>query len=234
MIRCASFDIGKKNFAFYIEEFDKTLLPTDIDCKYNQDGTAQECTITNIDKVFMNGTTIIHRNYNLETCQNNDIKGDKNIVEDSNEHKYIVYYNLVKILDNYKEYWDTCKYFIIEQQMCFQNVRNVMAVKIGQHCFSYFCIKHGRGDNVIEFPAYHKTKVLGAPKIKGNKIYKNGNHNWKSMTKPNRKKWAIQIATSILEKRKEANLMILHKKKDDFADTLVQLQAFKILHYCTK
>jgi hypothetical protein len=141
---------------------------------------------------------------------------------------------MIKILDNYKEYWDTCKYFIIEQQMCFQNVRNVMAVKLGQHCFSYFCIKHGAGTNVIEFPAYHKTKVLGAPKVKGDKVYKNGNCNWKAMTKPNRKKWAIHKATSILNNREESNLMISHKKKDDLADTLIQLQAFKILHYCKK
>lgn len=117
-----------------------------------------------------------------------------------------------------------------------KNKRNTMALKLGQHCYSYFTIKYGRFKKVIEFPAYHKTQVLGAEKIRGKK-FKNGNYRWKTIDKPTRKKWSVAKATEILTYRGEKETIENIKtkaKKDDLADTLTQLQAFKYLFFIEK
>ena len=231
---CASFDIGKKNFAFYIESFNLDNLPFQQQIIFNKDGTPCEMTKLIIDKVCKEGKTLLHRNYDLSLLLDNNQKKKQSLkikIED-----YKLFYNMTLILNKYKEFWTKCDYFVIEQQMCFQSVRNTLAVKLAQHCFSYFTIFYGdiQKDKIIEFPAFYKTQLLGAPKIKGNKIYKNGNHSWKSMTKPARKKWAIKKATEILKLRNRDNIMEQYKKKDDLADTLIQLQAFKIHHFVKK
>ena len=81
-----------------------------------------------------------------------------------------------------------------------------MALKLGQHCYSYFTIRYGRFKKVIEFPAYYKTQILGAEKIKGKKV-KNGNFQWKTIDKPARKKWSVSKATEILSSRGEIETM---------------------------
>ena len=113
--------------------------------------------------------------------------------------------------------------------MCFDKIRNLMAIKLG-HC--NLILHFNIHINIkILLNLYNKTIVLGAKKKKLNKIYKNGSHNWKTMDKKSRKKWAIIKATEILELRNEKNLLSEFKKKDDLADTLLQLQAFKVLNF---
>jgi hypothetical protein len=213
----ASFDIGYRNFAFYIEELDIKLL---IDIKnisknerYNEDGTTTIKMQKILNGVCINGKTILHQNCDL-------IKE----YEDSNP-----LYNMIILLDTYSNYWDKCSHFIIEQQM----KTNVKATRLGYHCQSYFMFRYGRFKEIIEFPSYHKTQVLGCKKIKG-KQCKNGKFRWKSIDKPSRKKWGIIKASEILSERQELETInnIKNKsKKDDLADTLIQLQAFKYLYF---
>jgi hypothetical protein len=65
----ASFDIGKKNFAFYIEEFDKAELmklpriPNSN--RYNADGTTTPCFTNIVKKVCLNGKKILFENTDL-------------------------------------------------------------------------------------------------------------------------------------------------------------------------
>jgi hypothetical protein len=112
-------------------------------------------------------------------------------------------------------------------QMSFGKNRNPMAVKLGQHCYSYFVIKYGKNKKTIEFPAYYKTQVLGAPKKildKKGKLIK--------MSKPERKKWAVKQASVILQERGESAVIDNIKtksKKDDLSDVICQLQAYKFL-----
>ncbi len=226
----ASFDIGKKNFAFYIEEIDckelMSLKNIPVKKQYNIDGTPTSEMQNLLDQVCMNGKTILHKNSDLtENCE----KG-----------KYLdpeTFHNMVDLLDKYSEYWDKCSYFVIEQQMSFgRNKRNTMALKLGQHCYSYFTIRYGRFKSVIEFPAYHKTQVLGAEKIRGKK-FKNGSYRWKTIDKPARKKWSIARATELLHFRGESETIDnikTNSKKDDLADTFCQLQAFKYLCFIAK
>lgn len=221
-IWCASFDIGKKNFCFYIEEFDTNSLSKIKNIpknkRYNVNSTPTPEMEKILSQVSLNGKTILHTNSNLT---NNCEKG-----------KYLdpeTFHNMVDLLDKYSEYWDKCSYFVIEEQMR----KNPMALKLGQHCYSYFVFRYGRFKNVIEFPSYHKTQVLGCEKIKG-KQYKNGNFKWKAIDKPARKKWSIAKAAEILTNRGEQNTIDNIKskaKKDDLADTFCQLVAWKYLYF---
>ena len=220
LVTVASFDIGKKNFAFCIEEFDRTLLesiPTPTS-KYKIDGTPTLPMQQSLKKVFQNGKIILHKNIDLTyNCD------EKKMLDPETFH------NMIDELNKYKSYWDNCLCFIIEEQMSFGKKLNKMAMKLGQHCYSYFTFYYGRTKQVIEFHAYHKTQVLGAPKSQG-KPYKSGKIRYKAMEKTDRKKWTVEKAIQILSDRGEQEVLknlTNKKKKDDLADTLCQLQAAK-------
>ncbi len=126
--------------------------------------------------------------------------------------------SLTKHLDTYKEYWDKCTYFLIEQQMSFGKKRNPNAILLSHHCISYFTFHYANTRHIIEFPAYHKTKVFDQTK----------------MTKPERKKWTIAFAIKRLTEMNEPdmlNKLISEKKKDDLADVLCQAWAFCIINF---
>jgi len=116
----ASFDIGKKNFAFYIEEFDKDDimdLPVIPKAKrYNPDGTPTSAFSDVLDEVCMNGKNILFSNNDLtNNC-------DKKAYLDPE-----TFHNMTDLLDIYVDYWDKCDAFVIEQQMAFGKRRNTMA-----------------------------------------------------------------------------------------------------------
>ena len=50
---------------------------------------------------------------------------------------------MIYVLDSLLPYFDKCSYFIVEEQMFFKGKNNKMAVKLGQHCQSYFYFKYG-------------------------------------------------------------------------------------------
>ena len=220
-IRVASFDPGKKNFAFCIEEFEPIHDSVPKHSRYNPDGTCTEHFSTIVNNTCRNGRIIMFKNTDLTlNCQ---------------QHSYLeaeYLHNLTDLLDTYKQEWDKCDVILIEKQMSFGKRHNTMALKIAQHCWSYFAFQYGRFKDVIEFPAYHKTQILGAPKI-GKKTRK-GTMTYKSIDKPARKKWSIQKALSILEERKDdktLSLLTSVKKRDDLADVLCQVKAYKIMTY---
>uniref|UniRef100_A0A6C0KTG2 Mitochondrial resolvase Ydc2 catalytic domain-containing protein n=1 Tax=viral metagenome TaxID=1070528 RepID=A0A6C0KTG2_9ZZZZ len=214
-----SFDIGKCNFAFYIEEFDEKKFEDIKNIpkikRFNSDGTPTEEFANILSEIYLNGNTILYKNLDL--------------TKDSKKEKYLdqkVCLNMITELDKHKDKIDKCSVVIIEQQMSFQNTRNTMAIKLAQNCASYFLHRYGMDKELIEFPAYHKTQVLGAPKKGG-----------KAMSKPERKKWATEKAIEIIMERGESETLEEisgKKKKDDLADVLIQLQSFKYLRYVEK
>lgn len=224
----ASIDIGKKNFAFYIEECDKNKLLNIKNIpktrRYNVDGTCTEVYKNIIDSVSLNGKVILYKNCDITDGCKKDAYFDCEIL-----------YNLTELLDSYIEYWDKCEAIVIEQQMSFGKKNNTMALKIGQHCWSYFGIRYSRFKKVIEFPSYNKTQILGAPKVE--KRTKKGKVSYVAMEKPARKKWSVERATTILADRddfKTLSQLTSQRKKDDLADVLCQLQAYKYLEYVKK
>lgn len=163
----------------------------------------------------------------IENVQNNDISSRKDILLWVNKDittnckvtKYVdpeLFYNLTDLLNTYKTEWDKCDVILIEQQMSFgRNKINTLALKLAQHCFSYFQIMYGRSKTIIDFPSYHKTQLLNAPK---------------HMTKPQRKKWTVTKLTEFLQHNPtDYETFSTYKKKDDLADTLCMVQAYKIL-----
>ena len=206
-----SFDIGKKNFAFVIEEIDLDKLkfvqniPKNI--RYNSDGLSTSIFNKTLSSLYQCGKVLLFRNL--------DLTGD------CNKKAYLdpkIFFNMNTELDKYKKYWDKCSIFIIEKQMAFKGKRNTMALKLGQHCFSYFIFNYGVTKKTIEFSAYYKTQILGAQK---------------KLTKPQRKKWAIEKALSILAEREDyENLTHLNtvKKKDDISDCILMNIAYTFMH----
>ena len=192
--------------------------------RYNDDGTTTPVFSKIVNDVCMNGKSILFQNSDLtEGCK----KGSYLDPE--------TYHNMTDLLDEYVGYWDQCDAFVIEKQMSFGKRHNTMALKLGQHCWSYFSFKYGRFKEIIEFPAYHKTQILGAKKIQT--IMKKGNVKYTSIDKPARKKWSVEKAMSILKERKDFDTisnLTSARKRDDLADVLCQLQAFKILVYIDK
>jgi len=224
-----SIDIGKKNFSFCVEEFNKkeliNLKNIHINKRYNEDGTPTPEMQDILEQVYSNGKVVLHDNVDL--TYNCDPK--KKLDPET-------FHNMIDVLDKHVDIWDKCDAFVIEEQMSFGKKLNKMAVKLGQHCYSYFTFKYGRFKSVIEFPAFHKTQILGAPKVEG-QPYKSGKKRWKAMEKPQRKKWSVNQAIEILNNRGEIDILdnlTSVKKKDDLADVLTQLQAFKYLVYVEK
>jgi len=213
----ASFDIGKVNFCFMVEEVPvdslSKLTASNIPLRdrYNRDGTHTPEFAGLMREVCATGKVLLIDNVNLTLGVDNP----KNKILDPQ-----VLVNMYAVLDKYKSaFWDRCSVFLIEQQMSFGKNRNTMALKLGQHCFSYFIFQYAGFKDIVEFPAYHKTRVLGARR---------------KMTKPERKKWAIAKAAEILEDRSDSETLTKigsRKKKDDMSDVIVQLQAYKYMTF---
>lgn len=209
-MRVASFDIGKLNFAFYIEDFDEESLK-----KMSPVNKKSQEFILLLDKIYKNGELILHKNLNLT------YGAKKGRILDP-----VIYHNMVTELDKYKEIFDKCDVVLIEQQMNFGKVKNNMAIKLAQHCYSYFIMRYpiiklgnilfNGSKEIIDYPAYHKTQVLNAPK---------------GMIKSERKKWAVERVQEIFTSLGKLNYFDDVKKKDDLADTYLQLQSFKYLRY---
>ena len=232
----ASFDIGSKNFCFYVEECDTNLLKNIKNIpsieRYNPNGTPTDKMNDILNIIFKDGKTIIHENVDLTTDCSKGKYLDQNIL-----------HNMTNMLDSYSHIWDKCSIIVVEQQMSFRGKINTSALKIGQHCQSYFLFRYGKFKTVIEYPSYHKTHILGAEKINKGKT-KAGKIKYANIDKPARKKWSVEKAKEILLLRGETEHILLKKnerakkgekskaiKKDDLADTLTQLTSFKYLHY---
>ena len=215
ILTVASFDIGKKNFSFCVEEFDrsslneiKTTFPRK---RFNLDGSPTVIFDEMIKACFNNGKIILLENVDLtKDCEQIDKKFNNEWL-----------YNMNNLLDKYSEIFTKCSVILIETQMAFGSRINFTALKLAQHCCSYFTLKFPKGTiEIVDFPAYNKTRALGAVKS----LVK---------TKPQRKKWCITKAKQILESRNLDHDFLLKinesKKKDDLCDVICQLQAWKII-----
>lgn len=208
----ASFDIGKKNFAFCVEEVDLDMLERIENIpkteRYRSDGTATECFRRVLEQVCESGRLILIKNVDLTAGCNARITLDP---------KSFIHMN--HCLREYKSYWDKCSAIVVEQQMGFGKKKNFMALKLGQHCLSYFLIEYGTFKHIIEFPAYHKTKIFGAPL---------------KLSKYQRKKWAVETCREVLTRRHDTlglDEISVYKKKDDVSDIVIQLQSYKYIRF---
>ena len=110
--------------------------------------------------------------------------------------------------------------------MCFRDIRNPIAVKFAQHLYSYFVIKlkeNAKGRSY--FPANLK-QIVGCIKEKTGRILRTELVLESYLNQPERN-GRLKKQEKYL-KRGIESIMNPYKKKDDVADTFLQLQAFKI------
>ena len=192
-IRAASFDIGKNNFAQYIEDFDyqrlrdthrlyHTIDPKDLKVK-----TGESLQQPLLESVFRNGTRADIGVFDFQPVKPQIQKVKKG--RTSNKLDNATRLNFLKHLYSYKWLWDTCDIFVVEQQFVnlFGRQRgiNIDALKLGEATVMWF-LEHYPQKVVKTFGSQYKTKILQAPK---------------KMTKPQRKKWATVKALKIFQDR---------------------------------
>ena len=126
---------------------------------------------------------------------------------------------LFAYLDSISALLETCDNIIIEKQLR----ANPEAQFVDHALQSYFVIRNHKG--ITSFSSKNKTRLFDSSK----------------MTKYQRKKWATNKALEMLEDRGETDLLEYVrtlKKKDDVADAICQLDAWKNLKfgedYCWK
>ena len=233
-----AFDIGKKNFAFVVEEvgcdaidFFKTTPLIPKAKRYHKvgddQGTPTDGFGETLDAVMIANKVIMSKNHDLtEGTVGSTILEEK------------IFLNMYEVLDRYVDVWDKCSAILIEKQMSFgTGKQNTMAMKLAQHCYSYFIYRYRGTKHPVEFPAYLKTQILGAPKHFGTikKEFKNGKT---TQIQDNRKRWATRKAIDILEKRNDTatleSIETKHARKqqqDDMADCLLMCEAYCVAHW---
>jgi hypothetical protein len=232
-MRIASFDIGKKNFSFCVEDVDLTSLQSlqselqqiDQSIRYLPNGTLHETMVSLFNKLFQTGQTILFQNIDLtKDCKAGTF--DNQLI-----------YNMINMLEEHRHIFDTVSYFVIEQQMSFGKARNPTALKLSHALQGYLATIYSKtkpASSIVEYPSYHKTQVLGCQKVEkpGKKKTK-----FVSISKPLRKKWSVNKAKEIFTLRNDTHhlqLVSKTKKADDLSDTLIQLQAFKYQTFVEK
>jgi len=140
-----------------------------------------------------------------------------NVFEEVMEGSHLInhtFRNIVRFLDQYADQYPTCHYIIVERQMTV----NIKCLKICQHILTYFMLKLQDAPlcpSIIEIDPKLKGKVFQFPKGS------------------DPKKEAIEKATQLLTDRGDTwSLQVMHHcfktKKDDLADTVVQIEAFML------
>lgn len=208
-MKIVSFDIGIRNFAFCVENIDnKTEFPLKPTKKYyDENGCPTGEYKEYIDKIYSIGKN--------EICDKIDIQDycTKNNIKDT-------YLGLTFILNQYSKLWDTVDVFLIEQQMSYgKDKSNIVALRLAQHCISYFYTIYGPFKIIQEFSSSHKTRILGCPHEKRKKH-------------KTRKIFSVDLVKQILQDRKDPiyDQWKTYQKKDDISDCILMNQAFKVLH----
>ena len=222
-IRIASFDIGKKNFAQYIEDVnvEKVLeleqqyssLPKKLQRRTKGEMNGEIENILN--ELYLTGTRIQTGVYDLrddKTSDTLDIQTRRNIISH---------------LERFRELWDNCDIFIIEQQYfrtwngrskrSAGTEANVDAIKIGEGVLMWFLFNYPF-KRIEYFGSQNKTQILGAP--------------WK-MKKEQRKRWAEQKAREIYEMREDRSMTELFLLSDRIKRKRLDTQERITLHLDT-
>ena len=228
-MKVLSIDVGIKNLAIYVEEFDEKKIKSlkkeykDIDTKFDKSHCPTKEYKSFLKQIFMNGETVFFDLVNLSSCQ--AISGKfPTSTEKTSSSKYVttdILLCLNDYLDSKKKIWDECSFILVENQMNTRFKKNTSAQHIQHHIQSYFIFNYRDFKPFINYPSKNKGYVLGAPrKIKNKKT-----------TYAQLKGWSEQLGLSILEKRCEETIMdqiLKLNKRDDIMDSLVQLQSAKI------
>ena len=219
-IRIASFDIGKKNFAQYIEDADieklKELeerykkLPKKLKRRCNGPMNSDVGEILN--DIFLSSIRIQTGVY--------DLREDKT----SNALDIQTRFNLLRHLESFIPLWKTCDIFVIERQYFKTEHRgrknkkgskseaNVSAIQFAEATLMWF-IESYPAREIMYFGSQNKTQILGAPV---------------GLSKIERKKWATNKCREIYELRNDFGMTeIFHLNDRIFRKRLNSEEAVK-------
>jgi len=198
-MRVASFDIGFRNFAFCVEEFAFQALSLQKDIVYTAEGTLHPPSL--LHPLYQQGRVV------RLALEHFELDGSA------------CFQPLTRLLDGYSDLWDTVDVFLVEAQIAFGRNANVKALRISQHVLSYFSVIYGPFKTVLEFSSTYKTRLLGCPLAKRKK-------------KRDRKLFSVNLCHEILTMKncpETLQTFLNLKKKDDVADCVLMIQAFKVL-----
>ena len=196
MVRIASFDIGRCNFAQYIEDISDYNVISSLKERYNLlpkkeqrrvKGEMNENISDILNKVALSGKRVSTGVYNLTSEDNSELNRNTRLA-------------LIQHLRRFQELWQTCDIFVIEQQFFnsggFGKARkagsgaNVDAIKIAESTYMWFLDKYPEKE-ICYFGSQFKTQIFGAP--------------WE-MTKIQRKNWAIEKSKEIYNDRNDIEM----------------------------
>lgn len=202
-IRIASIDVGSVNFAQYIGDTD-ILKTIELAKRYAALPKTKQRRVKGkmndeikeiLDEVCLAGKRVETGVFNF--------RGEESVKLDMETRR-----NAILHLRKYKDVWDMCDVFVIEQQY-FRTFKpkggkgggteaNVDAIKMGELVCGWF-LDHYPTKTVMYFNSTFKTQIMGAP---------NG------LTKPQRKKWAVEKTREIYELRKDEEMIEIFLLKD--------------------
>lgn len=132
----------------------------------------------------------------------------ENLEEDVS--KSSLYNSVITFLNNYVDWFPTVHVVIIERQL----PENYKMVRMSQHIITYCLMRIGHA-HILEISPTLKTKALEAPP---------------KLDKREVKKWSVDKALELLYKRGDFKTIrileeVAKSKKDDLADTIIQIEA---------
>jgi|LakMenEpi03Aug12_release.lakeMendotaPanAssembly.Ray.scaffolds.fasta_scaffold299244_2 hypothetical protein len=201
----ATFDMGTRNFAFCVERRDSTKRKKGIKPTFDAEGNPTDEYREQLEQVYQDGRLI--------ECQRIDL------VEYGKQQQIgNIYLTLTRVLDMFTPLWDVVDVILIEQQMAYgRNKANIQALRLAQHCLSYFYTVYGSFKTIQEWSSTHKTRMLGCP------------HSGRR-THRERKQFSVNLATRILRERKDPLLDVFYSlsKQDDVSDCVLMAQTFAV------
>jgi len=236
-MRIACFDIGRINFAFYVEDTSTTLS------EYDDLSTLFYSLPKKQQRRFRG-----EMNDNVQQIQNEMFKlGDRvymkvvNLIDDDNDNSFNndVRLNMFLFLSEYKDLWDTCDIFLIEEQYYNPHAKikqqrgvNKDAILLGESCYSYFIQNHYPFRDVQYFKAALKTQTLGCDDYFEYVDKKTKNRSFRKAKKYDRKIWSIKKTKEIFLLRNDTighSLLCLGEscgqKQDDISDCVIMCQS---------
>lgn len=236
MTRVACIDIGRKNFAFYVEELGEY---DDLSRQFYALPKKQQRRIRGEmnDDVEAIQQELFTRASRVDMCVADLTEG-----EETNDLTANVRRNLYTFLHQRKDLWDSCECVFIEEQYYNPYAQNKAginkdAILLGETCFAYFVFFHPNV-KVEYFKSSLKTQTLGCEDYITKVDKKTGLRESKKMTKYDRKKWSVEKAREIFTLRDDVDaveqLANKKQKQDDVSDCVIMCQAYVFKAYVLK
>jgi len=233
MEQVLSIDIGIRNLALWIEEFNEEKIKESSQSLLKiqkKDRLTPNNEPTNEYKAFLNtfmsqSSKTIYAD-KIDLCENIKISYTKNrMIIVTNE----ILFNIIKELDKIRDILTNVKTIVIEKQL----KTNPNAQMIQNHIHAYFLHQYGLSKDVVIFDSCYKTRLLGCPR----KIKDSENENkLKKINKSYRKKWTTNLTRDVFMQRKDKKFFdfIFNQNKakaDDLSDTFCQVYAYVLLRF---